>query len=76
MSCAYRNYPDFPKWSLPLRAWPDLARVMARISLFAPCDHEYISIIASQLSMVSIITDSLLLDSIIVDELEINSLIC
>jgi hypothetical protein len=66
MASEYRDLPDFPGHGLPLRSWPDLARVMLRNIAFAGCDHELVSLITSTLSLNSLITD----------ELNLNSLIC
>jgi hypothetical protein len=76
MASEYRDKSDFPKRGLTLRSWPDLARVMLRNILYAPCDHEFDSPIVDQLVIISMITGTLSLNSIIVDKLNINSLIC
>lgn len=66
MASEYRNYPDFPKRSLPVRSWPNFSRLMLRITLYADCEHE----------VYSIITDSLNMNSLITDSVNLNSLIC
>jgi hypothetical protein len=73
MTCEYRLYPDFPKYALPLRSWPDLARLMLNEYI---CETLFDSIIVDTLALNSLMTDALTVNSTIVDEVALNSLMC
>lgn len=72
MASEYRIASDFPHRGLPLRAWPDLSRVMTSIY-----DYQYLidSEIIESLSLLSIATDSINETSSGSDSLAINSII-
>lgn len=76
MGSEYRDYPDFTRFTLPLRSWPDLTRLMGLVDSYIGCPTEFDSFIVDSISAYSLITDSITSDSIINDAVDGYSLIC